>query len=118
MEQTKSLLAIDSPSGYTEEAADYVVKTFEELGYKPQKTTKGGVLVCLGGKKTGQGVLLEAHIDTLGGMATMPALVISTAFLTASISQGCLIVRILAILWEALAILIQGYVLPNSSANV
>jgi Cellulase M and related proteins len=68
MEQTKSLLAIDSPSGYTEEAADYVVKTFEELGYKPQKTTKGGVLVCLGGKKTGQGVLLEAHIDTLGGM--------------------------------------------------
>jgi len=68
MDQTKSLLAIDSPSGYTEEAADHVVKTFEELGYKPQKTTKGGVLVCLGGKKTGQGVLLEAHIDTLGGM--------------------------------------------------
>ena len=71
VEQTKSLLAIDSPSGYTEEAADYVVKTFEELGYKPQKTTKGGVLVCLGGKKTGQGVLLEAHIDTLGGMASV-----------------------------------------------
>lgn len=64
--QAMELLAIDSPTGFTARAADWVQRAFEELGYPAQHTTKGGVLVDLGGR--GEGLLLEAHADTLGGM--------------------------------------------------
>ena len=60
--------AIDSPSGYTAEVADYVMKAYQKLGYEPKLTTKGGVLVALGGKDKKNAVMLEAHIDTLGAM--------------------------------------------------
>lgn len=70
IEQTKKILAIDSPSGYTKNAADYVVREYEALGYKPVVTTKGGVLVEIGGQDAKNAVLLEAHIDTLGAMVT------------------------------------------------
>lgn len=70
IEQTKKILAIDSPSGYTKNAADYVVREYEALGYKPVVTTKGGVLVEIGGQDEKNAVLLEAHIDTLGAMVT------------------------------------------------
>ena len=60
------LLEIDSPTGFTDRAAEWVEKEFAQLGYKTEKTVKGGVLVDLGGE--GQGVLLEAHTDTLGAM--------------------------------------------------
>ncbi len=36
------------------------------MGYTPEITPKGGLLVCLGGE--GEGLLLGAHIDTLGAM--------------------------------------------------
>ena len=64
------LLAIDSPTGYTDNAADFVLQEFSVLGYEPSATTKGGVLVCLGGKDGKNGVLLESHADTLGGMVS------------------------------------------------
>ena len=65
MEKTTEVLAIDSPTGYTRNAAEYVVKEYEKLGYKPVMTVKGGVLVDLGGKNKDDGVVLAAHIDTL-----------------------------------------------------
>ena len=68
VEETKKILAIDSPSGYTAEVADYVMKAYQKLGYEPKQTTKGGVLVALGGKDKKNAVMLEAHIDTLGAM--------------------------------------------------
>ncbi|MSS64707.1 M42 family metallopeptidase [Velocimicrobium porci] len=68
VEQTQKILAIDSPSGYTKEVVDYVMKEYESLGYKPIKTVKGGILVSLGGNNQKDGVLLEAHMDTLGAM--------------------------------------------------
>lgn len=68
VEETKKILAIDSPSGYTAEVADYVMKAYQKLGYEPKLTTKGGVLVALGGKDKKNAVMLEAHIDTLGVM--------------------------------------------------
>ena len=68
VEETKKFLAIDSPSGYTAEVADYVMKAYQKLGYEPKLTTKGGVLVALGGKDKKNAVMLEAHIDTLGAM--------------------------------------------------
>ena len=64
--QAMELLAIDSPTGFTARAADWVQRAFEELGYTARRTAKGGVLVDLGG--WGEGLLLEAHADTLGGM--------------------------------------------------
>ncbi len=68
VQETCKLLAIDSPSGYTDNAADFVMTEFQALGYAPVKTRKGGVLVDLGGADADDGVLLETHLDTLGGM--------------------------------------------------
>ena len=67
-EKTAALLAIDSPSGYTDRAAAWVKEEFEALGFSARITTKGGVLVDLGGADDENGLLLAAHADTLGGM--------------------------------------------------
>ena len=67
-EQTAALLAIDSPSGYTAKAAEWVRDAFESLGFDAHITTKGGVIADLGGKNETDGLLLAAHTDTLGGM--------------------------------------------------
>ena len=68
VEQAAALLAIDSPTGYTAAAEEHLLKTFRELGYAPVHTVKGGVLVDLGGADAENGLLLEAHCDTLGAM--------------------------------------------------
>ncbi len=62
------LIAIDSPSGYTDKAADWVCRAFTDLGYEAHMTTKGGVLIDLGGNDTEDSLFLEAHMDTLGAM--------------------------------------------------
>ena len=67
-EKTVELLAIDSPSGYTDKAAEWVKNEFEKLGFDAKISTKGGVVVDLGGENREDGLLLEAHTDTLGGM--------------------------------------------------
>ena len=67
-EQTATLLSIDSPSGYTAKAANWVKEAFEKLGFAAHITAKGGVLIDLGGEKADDGLLLEAHADTLGAM--------------------------------------------------
>ena len=66
--ETCKLLAIDSPSGYTDNAADFVMTELQAMGYAPVKTNKGGVIVDLGGEDAQDGVLLETHLDTLGAM--------------------------------------------------
>ena len=67
-QQAAALLAIDSPSGFTTQAATWVQAAFERLGFAATLTAKGGVLVDLGGPENGDGLLLEAHADTLGAM--------------------------------------------------
>lgn len=67
-EKACGILAVDSPTGYTAEAAQWVKNEFAALGYKAELTAKGGVLICLGGKDENDALLLEAHADTLGGM--------------------------------------------------
>lgn len=62
------LLGIDSPSGFTSMAADWVKARFESLGYEAKITGKGGVLINLGGENENDALLLEAHTDTLGAM--------------------------------------------------
>ena len=68
LEKTMELLAIDSPTGYTAEAEEFVLKEFSALGFCAKRTTKGGILIDLGGEDAEDGLLLEAHADTLGGM--------------------------------------------------
>ena len=68
VEKTVELLAIDSPTGYTKAAEDYVLQEFSALGFAAKRTNKGGILVDLGGKDETDALLLEAHADTLGGM--------------------------------------------------
>lgn len=65
-EKAKELLAIDSPTGFTRQAVEWVKEQFEALGFDAEITQKGGVLIDLGG--SGEGVLLQAHADTLGAM--------------------------------------------------
>ena len=67
-EQSAALLAIDSPSGYTARAAAWVKEAFESLGFSAEITTKGGVVVNLGGEDAADALLLSAHADTLGAM--------------------------------------------------
>lgn len=62
------LLDIDSPTGYTEAAAEWVKNEFSDLGFEAHTTAKGGVLVNLGGEDETDALLLEAHTDTLGAM--------------------------------------------------
>ena len=68
LEETAALLHIDSPSGMTREAASHVIARFEALGFACERTRKNGVFVRLGGEDAQDGLLLEAHMDTLGGM--------------------------------------------------
>ena len=68
VQKTMELLAIDSPSGYTRAAEDYVAAQFAALGCPVQCTVKGGILADLGGTDADNALLLEAHADTLGGM--------------------------------------------------
>jgi len=67
-EQTAALLAIDSPSGFTTRAAEWVRDAFAGLGFSAKLTTKGGILVDLGGTDAEDALMLAAHADTLGAM--------------------------------------------------
>ena len=67
-EKAKELLSIDSPTGFTDRAADWVQNAFTDLGFEARRTVKGGVLVDFGGEKGEGGLILMAHTDTLGGM--------------------------------------------------
>ena len=67
-EQAAALLAIDSPTGYTKAAAQWVKNAFTAMGFDAAVTVKGGVLIDLGGTDANDGLLLAAHADTLGGM--------------------------------------------------
>ena len=66
--QASELLAIDSPTGFTKNAAQWVQRAFSDLGYEARITNKGGVIVDLGGPDGDDGLMLCAHTDTLGGM--------------------------------------------------
>lgn len=69
LHQLETLLAIPSPSGYTREVTAHLMEELTRLGYSPKTTAKGGVLCQVGGG-VGEGLLLTAHVDTLGGMVS------------------------------------------------
>lgn len=68
METAVRLLQIPSPTGYTMEVSDFVFHEYAKMGYSPKKTVKGDVLVCLNEENSGDALLLQAHMDTLGAV--------------------------------------------------
>lgn len=65
-EQIIRLCKIPSPTGFTKNISDYVYNELKDMGYLPLLTVKGTVRVDIGGE--GEGLVLAAHLDTLGGM--------------------------------------------------
>ena len=68
MEQLEKLMAIDSPSGFTDKAADYLIEEYARLGYSAKRTVKGGVIAEIAGE--GDPILVMAHVDTLGAVVS------------------------------------------------
>lgn len=66
VEQIVNLCRIPSPAGFTEGVQQYLVLELGRLGYQPEVTRKGSVVVKLGGE--GDALALVAHVDTLGAM--------------------------------------------------
>lgn len=64
----KRLLAIDSPTGFTQKVSEAAVSEFKKLGFEASLTNKGCVVCNLGGE--GNPVIVTAHLDTLGGIVS------------------------------------------------
>ncbi|MBR3016826.1 MAG: peptidase M42 [Clostridia bacterium] len=62
----QALLAIDSTTGQFRAVQDWTVEEIKRLGYTPQVTHKGGVIVDLGGE--GNPLVISAHLDDIGLM--------------------------------------------------
>ena len=63
----EELVNIDSPTGYTAQACQYIVDHLTALGYSPELTNKGAVRCALGPKPT---LAIAAHVDTLGAIVS------------------------------------------------
>ena len=63
----RELLLIDSPSGFTDRACDYIADVLRGYGYQPERTQKGAVRCALGDKPT---LAIAAHTDTLGAIVS------------------------------------------------
>lgn len=68
LETIKALMAIDSPSGYCDEAVAYVGKVAKELGFDYRITKKGCGVISVKGSEKGKKIGIAAHVDTLGLM--------------------------------------------------
>ncbi|MCL2016694.1 MAG: M42 family metallopeptidase [Defluviitaleaceae bacterium] len=60
-----SVLSIDSPTGFTKEAVDWLEKEISDLNFKPFKTRNGNILTRLSGK-TDKNIAISSHVDTVG----------------------------------------------------
>jgi putative aminopeptidase FrvX len=63
----RALVEIDSPSGYTHRACEYIYNLLSEYGWKPEYTNKGAVRCALGEAPT---LAIAAHTDTLGAIVS------------------------------------------------
>ncbi|NQW30618.1 MAG: M42 family metallopeptidase [Ignavibacteria bacterium] len=63
----EKLLAIDSPSGFTGKAEEFIISTLKSMGYEPRVSNKGAVICSLGDSPT---VGIAAHTDTLGAVVS------------------------------------------------
>lgn len=63
----EELIAIDSPTGYTHNACEYLFKKLKLLGLNPEYTNKGAVKCALGKNPR---LAIAAHLDTLGAIVS------------------------------------------------
>lgn len=66
VKQVETLCKIPSPSGFTKQATNHLIKEFKKMSFSPTRSRKNSVLVDIGGK--GNPIVLAAHVDTLGAM--------------------------------------------------
>lgn len=64
--QLKALLAIDSPTGYTDEIVRHCSIELERLGLRPELTRRGAIRAVRQGSKRKGARAVVAHLDTLG----------------------------------------------------
>lgn len=65
-DQLKSLLAIDSPTGFTDTVVRHCSRELERLGLAPELTRRGAIrAVSQGGRRQGARAVVS-HLDTLG----------------------------------------------------
>jgi putative aminopeptidase FrvX len=62
----RDLVAIDSPTGYTQQACEFLLQTLQQMGWQPELTNKGAVRCVLG--NDAPSLSIAAHVDTLGAM--------------------------------------------------
>lgn len=67
-DRLEELANTPSPTGCTHLAENYIIKELASLGFKPYKSFKGAVLCKINDGSETNGILLSAHIDTLGLM--------------------------------------------------
>ena len=65
-EKLAQLLAIPSPTGYTDNAVRFVGEELERLGLKPELTRRGAIRAIRPGGNSAGARALVSHIDTLG----------------------------------------------------
>ena len=68
VQATAELCRIPSPTGYTHLVTKHLEQMLGALGLTAATTVKGSLVVGLPGPGEGDGRLLSAHVDTLGGM--------------------------------------------------
>lgn len=64
----KQLLNIDSPSGFTHNAMEFVKSEAEKMGYQTYRNAKGNLFIEVEGENNEETLGLSAHCDTLGLM--------------------------------------------------
>lgn len=66
----ENLCTKPSPTGFTKKCEKYLMDEFKKMGYEPYQNNKGNVIVPIYENKNNKndGLLLSAHIDTLGLM--------------------------------------------------
>ena len=64
----EELLMINSPTGYTNDAVDFLRESIVEIGYDTLTTPKGNLIVKVEGQDSTVTRGLSAHVDTLGLM--------------------------------------------------
>lgn len=67
IELLERLISIDSPTGYTHHAADFIVEVLRSYGYAPVRTKKGAIRCSLGDAPR---IAFAAHTDTLGAIVS------------------------------------------------
>jgi len=63
----QELVAIDSPTGYTQKACDFIFDFLLSMGYQPKRTHKGAVKCSTGPNPK---LAIAAHTDTLGAIVS------------------------------------------------